>query len=153
MLSILFPLITYNPELWNSWKNSLLWDLYLSAGHALRRGLKNPVERETRIRLRRSRTLSRLLRSGMSAEPIRELWDTLPNHVFLRLKAGQLEWATRAVLESGIGRDLIEIRAVKPQGISEVLVCVADSDEPIMLESVERLNTPAVLEAYCAEFG
>ncbi len=34
-----------------------------------------------------------------------------------------------------------------------VAVCVADSDEPIMLESVERLNTPAVLEAYCAEFG
>ena len=34
-----------------------------------------------------------------------------------------------------------------------VAVCVADSDEPIMLESVERLNTPAVLEAYSAEFG
>ncbi len=34
-----------------------------------------------------------------------------------------------------------------------VAVCVADSGEPIMLESVERLNTPAVLEAYCAEFG
>lgn len=34
-----------------------------------------------------------------------------------------------------------------------VAVCVADSDEPIMLESVERLNTSAVFEAYCAEFG
>ncbi|MCM2369478.1 DUF4303 domain-containing protein [Aporhodopirellula aestuarii] len=34
-----------------------------------------------------------------------------------------------------------------------VAVCVTDSDEPIMLESVERLNTPAVFEAYRSEFG
>lgn len=33
-----------------------------------------------------------------------------------------------------------------------VAICVADSDEPIMLESVERLNTPAVLQAFRTEF-
>jgi hypothetical protein len=32
-------------------------------------------------------------------------------------------------------------------------LCLADSDDPIMLESAKRLNTPAVFEAYEAEFG
>jgi [protein-PII] uridylyltransferase len=117
-----------SPKLWNSWKNSLLWELYLSAGNALRRGLKNPVERETRIRERRSRTLSRLLRRGVAAEPIQRLWDTLPEHTFLRLTASQLEWATGMVITADNEKDVIEVRAVKPQGISEVLVCVADHD-------------------------
>jgi len=117
-----------SPKLWNSWKNSLLWDLYLSAGNALRRGLKNPVDRETRIRQRRARTLSRLLRRGVPAEPTQRLWDTLPEHAFLRLTAGQLEWASQAMTDSGPGDDVIAVRSVKPQGISEVLVCVADHD-------------------------
>jgi [protein-PII] uridylyltransferase len=117
-----------SPKLWNSWKNSLLWELYLSAGNALRRGLKNPVERETRIRERRSRTLSRLLRRGVAAEPIQRLWDALPEHAFLRLTASQLEWATGVVIAAGTEKDVIEVRAVRPQGISEVLVCVADQD-------------------------
>lgn len=117
-----------SPKLWNSWKNSLLWDLYLSAGNALRRGLKNPVERKTRIRQRRARTLSRLLRQGFSAEPVQKLWDTLPEHAFLRLTAGQLEWTSRKVVETTKGEDVIAVRSVNPQGISEVLVCVEDHD-------------------------
>jgi len=117
-----------SPKLWNSWKNSLLWELYLSAGNALRRGLENPVERDTRIRERRSRTLSRLLRRGVPAAPIRRLWDALPQHAFIRLTAKQLEWATGAVVEAGEAKDVIEVREVKPQGVSEVLVCVPDHD-------------------------
>ncbi|MDX1554909.1 MAG: [protein-PII] uridylyltransferase [Xanthomonadales bacterium] len=117
-----------SPKLWNSWKNSLLWELYLSAGHALRRGLERPVDRATRIRVRRSRTLSRLLRRGVPASAISALWDTLPQHAFLRLTASQLEWATSAVVESDEMSDVIDVRAVKPQGVSEVLVCVADHD-------------------------
>jgi [protein-PII] uridylyltransferase len=117
-----------SPKLWNSWKNTLLWELYLSAGNALRRGLHYPVDRDTRIRERRSRTLSRLLRSGVAPAPIRRLWDTLPKHAFLRLTANQLEWATGVVVEAGDARDVIEVRAVQPHGISEVLVCVPDHD-------------------------
>jgi [protein-PII] uridylyltransferase len=43
-----------DPKLWNNWKNKLLWDLYLAAGQALRRGLENPIKRATRIRETRS---------------------------------------------------------------------------------------------------
>jgi [protein-PII] uridylyltransferase len=117
-----------SPKLWNNWKNSLLWDLYLSAGNALRRGLENPVERVTRIRERRSRTLSRLLRSGLRSAPIRRLWDTLPQHAFLRLTAIQLEWTTAIVVNAGTLSEVIAVRSVQPHGVSEVLVCVPDHD-------------------------
>lgn len=117
-----------SPKLWNSWKNSLLWDLYLSTGNALRRGLQNPVERDTRIRERRSRTLSRLLRSGMPSAAIQRLWDVLPQHAFIRLTAGQLEWTTRMAAEAEPGSDVIAIRSVQPHDVSEVLVCVSDQD-------------------------
>jgi len=117
-----------SPKLWNSWKSSLLWELYLSAGNALRRGLQHPVDRDTRIRERRSRTLSRLLRSGVPSAPIRRLWDTLPRHAFLRLTAKQLEWATGIAVDAGEVDEVIAIRAVRPHGVSEVLICVPDHD-------------------------
>jgi [protein-PII] uridylyltransferase len=90
--------------------------------------LQNPVERDTRIRERRSRTLSRLLRAGMAAAEIQALWDTLPQHAVIRLSANQLEWATGMVVEAGLQTDVIEVRSVRPHGISEVLVYVPDKD-------------------------
>jgi hypothetical protein len=34
-----------------------------------------------------------------------------------------------------------------------VVICVADSDMPIMLESARLLNSPDAFAAYCSEFG
>ncbi|MGR5541377.1 HD domain-containing protein, partial [Vibrio campbellii] len=39
-----------NPELWNSWKRTLLAELFYSTQRALRRGLENPVDVRDRIR-------------------------------------------------------------------------------------------------------
>ena len=33
-----------SPTLWNSWKNGLIWDLYVASGNALRRGLEKPAQ-------------------------------------------------------------------------------------------------------------
>ncbi|HET6564036.1 MAG TPA: [protein-PII] uridylyltransferase, partial [Xanthomonadales bacterium] len=73
-----------NPKLWNAWKNGLLWDLYLLAGAALRRGLENPLQSAVAIRETRSGALSRLLRKDRSSGAIRKLWRQLPEHAFLR---------------------------------------------------------------------
>jgi [protein-PII] uridylyltransferase len=117
-----------SPKLWNSWKNSLIWELYLAAGTALRRGLENPLEAATRIRETRSRTLSRLLRRGLPAVPIAQVWNPLPEHAFLRLTADQLEWATEIVVDSGDSDSQIAVREVRARGVSELLVCVPDYD-------------------------
>ncbi len=91
-----------SPKLWNNWKNKLLWDLYLSAGDALRRGLENPIKRATRMRETRAAALSRLMRRGLDPDPINELWDTLPEYAFWRMSPDQLEWTTETVVRQAM---------------------------------------------------
>ncbi|MBT8053854.1 MAG: [protein-PII] uridylyltransferase [Xanthomonadales bacterium] len=115
-----------SPKLWNNWKNKLLWDLYLAAGDALRRGLENPIKRATRIRETRASAQSRLMRRGGNAKSINRLWETLPEYAFWRLSPGQLEWTTECVAEKPITERCIAIRPVQPHGVSDLLVCVPD---------------------------
>ena len=117
-----------SPKLWNSWKNGLLWDLYLAAGNALRRGLENPLKRATRMRETRSAALSRLLRREVDSDAISLLWNTLPEAAFWRLSPDQLEWATDTVVCRTEESDIVEIRGVQPHGVSELLVCVPDRE-------------------------
>ena len=117
-----------SPKLWNSWKNGLVWDLYLASGNALRRGLENPLKRATRTRETRSSALSHLLRRGIPNQAISDIWNTLPEYAFWRLSPDQLEWATEAVLEMEGRETQIDVRDVQPHGVSELLVCVPDHD-------------------------
>jgi len=117
-----------SPKLWNSWKNSLIWDLYVASGNALRRGLENPLKRATRMRETRSSALSRLLRRGIPNQPISRIWHTLPEYAFWRLSPDQLEWMTEAVIDMQSRELQIAVRDVQPHGVSELLVCVPDHD-------------------------
>jgi [protein-PII] uridylyltransferase len=117
-----------SPKLWNSWKNGLLWDLYIASGSALRRGLENPMKRATRVRETRSAALSRLLRRGAESTAIGRFWNTLPEAAFWRLSPDQLEWATYIVVQNTGQETQLAVRGVQPHGVSELLVCVPDHD-------------------------
>jgi [protein-PII] uridylyltransferase len=117
-----------SPKLWNNWKNKLLWDLYLAAGEALRRGLENPIKRATRARETRAAALSRLMRRAADPARVTGLWETLPDSAFWRLSPDQLEWTTEVVVQNREAKQQIAVRPVQPHGVSEVLVCVPDHD-------------------------
>jgi [protein-PII] uridylyltransferase len=117
-----------SPKLWNNWKNKLLWELYLAAGDALRRGLENPIRRATRVRETRASALSRLMRQGVDPEQVNALWETLPESAFWRLSPDQLEWTTETVVQRPDLQQHIAVRPVQPHGVSELLVCVPDHD-------------------------
>ncbi|HJE28185.1 MAG TPA: [protein-PII] uridylyltransferase, partial [Pseudomonas nitrititolerans] len=51
-----------NPTLWNSWRASLLRQLYTATKRALKRGLENPLEREEQIRQTQRAGLDSLVR-------------------------------------------------------------------------------------------
>jgi [protein-PII] uridylyltransferase len=116
-----------SPKLWNNWKNKLLWELYLAAGDALRRGLENPVRRATRMRETRASALNRLVRHGVDTEAVKGLWETLPEDAFWRLSPDQLEWTSERSIGAA-GNSVIAIRPVQPHGVSELLVRVPDHD-------------------------
>jgi [protein-PII] uridylyltransferase len=117
-----------SPKLWNSWKNGLIWDLYVATGRALRRGLENPLKRATRMRETRSAALSRLLRRGVDSEAISLLWHTLPDAAFWRLSPDQLQWATETVVQRSASKTQVVVRGVQPHGVSELLVYASDHD-------------------------
>ena len=88
-----------NPTLWNSWRASLLRQLYTETKRALRRGLENPVDREEQIRLTQSAALDILVRGGNDPDDVEQFWAQLGDDYFLRHTASDVAWHTEAILQ------------------------------------------------------
>ena len=88
-----------NPSLWNSWRASLLRQLYTETKRALRRGLENPLDREEQIRQTQSAALDTLVRGGTDPDDAEQLWSQLGDDYFLRHTASDVAWHTDAILQ------------------------------------------------------
>jgi [protein-PII] uridylyltransferase len=88
-----------NPSLWNSWRASLMRQLYTETKRALRRGLENPLDREEQIRLTQSSALDILVRSGLDPDDAEQLWSQLGDDYFLRHSAEDVAWHSEAILQ------------------------------------------------------
>ncbi len=88
-----------NHTLWNSWRATLLRQLYMETKRALRRGLENPVNKEERIEQAQHEALQTLARLGVSLDAARELWQRLGDEYFLREDARSIAHQTQAMLE------------------------------------------------------
>ena len=88
-----------NPSLWNSWRASLLRQLYTETKRALRRGLENPLDREEQIRQTQSAALDLLVRGGIDPDDAEQLWSQLGDDYFLRHTASDVAWHTDAILQ------------------------------------------------------
>lgn len=87
-----------NPDLWNSWKDSLLWELYQKATDCFRRGLSNPISRAMSARSTRARVFSELLGRGYSESAITLSWQQFSESLFVRLEDDQLIWLSEVLL-------------------------------------------------------
>jgi len=114
-----------SPKLWNSWKDSLLWELYVATREALSRGLEHPVDRQASVAETRSDALSVLAQGGADRADVEALWAQLPDAAFLRLDDEQLAWTTGEVLATS-ARPLVVCRTLVDKGISEVFVHADD---------------------------
>ncbi|HBK35836.1 MAG TPA: hypothetical protein DDZ35_02780, partial [Halomonas sp.] len=66
-----------NPTLWNGWRASLLRQLHAETKRALRRGLKNPPDRDDWVRETRTEARSLLQTVGVDSGQIDQLWESL----------------------------------------------------------------------------
>lgn len=89
-----------NSTLWNSWRASLLRQLYMETRRALRRGLENPVDREELI-CERQHTALDLLRANnkVDSDAVEQLWTRLGDDYFLRYSAKNIAWHAEAILQ------------------------------------------------------
>ncbi|PWI34473.1 [protein-PII] uridylyltransferase [Vibrio albus] len=87
-----------NSELWNSWKRTLLAELYHSTQRALRRGLENPVDVRDRIRHNQQMASAQLRKEGFTSREIELLWHRFKADYFLRHTYQQIAWHSEHLL-------------------------------------------------------
>ena len=101
-----------NPELWNSWKATLLRDLYELTSRALRRGLENPIDRDELIKETKTAAATSLANFGVSDAVVESIWSPLTEDYFLRYRAEEIAWHTIILADSDLNSEhgLVEIR-------------------------------------------
>lgn len=114
-----------SPRLWNSWKDSLLWELYKGASEALGRGLEHPFDREASVAETRAAAGELLEQEGFDRDAIAALWKTLPERAFLRLDSEQLAWTSACALEDEACPRVVS-RSLADKGITEIFVRAED---------------------------
>ncbi|MDM8545239.1 [protein-PII] uridylyltransferase [Candidatus Venteria ishoeyi] len=133
-----------SPKLWNSWKASLLEDLYNRTRHALRDGLSNPIDRQVRIESIKRQANSLL--DSTDQVGVGMLWDTLDDEYFLRCSPGDIARETDAILLKAPNEPLVLIPdALK--GSTDFTIYTEDRDDlfattALYLEK-QRLNVVA----------
>lgn len=86
-----------NPDLWNSWRASLMRQLYFNTKRALRLGLENPSDREERIADKKESALTKLIEHGINEALIQQIWANATDEYFLRESALNIIWHTEAI--------------------------------------------------------
>lgn len=101
---------------WNSWKGTLLRELYSATEAAFRRGLENPIVQSERIKDYQRQAREELIGKNISNENMEILWDKFGNEYFTRYSPNEIVWHSENILSSeNIISPLILIRK-RPQG-------------------------------------
>ncbi|SJM89675.1 Bifunctional uridylyltransferase/uridylyl-removing enzyme (Includes: (Protein-PII) uridylyltransferase; (Protein-PII)-UMP uridylyl-removing enzyme) [Crenothrix polyspora] len=116
-----------NPELWNSWKDVLLKELYSLTHKALRKGLQNPVAIADRLLENKKEAKEELLKLGLSEPVIDNAWQHTSDDYFLRYSADEIAWHTMAIASSTEDNlPLVLLRVQTRRGSAEVFVYAHD---------------------------
>jgi len=112
-----------NPELWNSWKDSLLRDLYAATHNALRRGLQNPLALKDRILEHKKEARDELIALGLTDAGLEKLWRLVTDEYFLRYTSEEIVWHSKAIAScSEQALPLVMLRSQTRRGSAEVFV-------------------------------
>ncbi len=116
-----------NPTLWNSWKDSLLKDLYQRTRDMLRRGLDRPVDKGQFIRRNQEAALQ-LLPAASHAQ-VAALWETLEEDYFLRHSPDEIAWHSQTILNAKADDlPLVVVREETQRGGTEIFLYTLDHD-------------------------
>lgn len=100
-----------NRELWNTWRASLMRQLYLETKRALRRGLENNIDKHDLIAETQQSAIQKLMRrKGLKESQVWELWGDMGEDYFLRESVLDIIWHTEAIAEHKSDDPLILIK-------------------------------------------
>ncbi len=111
-----------NPELWNSWKDALLKELYSETYLVIRKGLPNPAALVDRLLENKQEAKAELLKLGMIDTDIDCAWQHCSDDYFLRYSADEIAWHTIAISVREQNLPLVLLRPQTRRGSAEVFV-------------------------------
>ncbi|OOZ37072.1 [protein-PII] uridylyltransferase [Solemya velesiana gill symbiont] len=118
-----------DPKKWNSWKNSLLRDLYMTTKQALLRGLENLKDRDEVIQNKQAGARHLLKADGISPEDSNAFWLTLSLEYFLHHTWEEIAWQSKMVLTAKKeDLPLVLLRKSSTRGGNEVFIYTTDRD-------------------------
>ena len=119
-----------NPELWTTWKDALLRQLYYNTRRAFQRGLQDPMERSEHIQQVQSEARRLLDSVTMEAGRHDAVWQVLGEEYFLRHTPDQVAWHTQLIEESDEGEQrIVAVYASTELGSTEIFIYTRVMDE------------------------
>lgn len=116
-----------NPSLWNSWRDSLLRELYMATRRVLRLEEEAPLSKEEEVIQIQQAARSLLHTMGLPDSAIDRVWQYFSNSYFLRCLPEECAWQTLAIAEAT--EDDLPLILTLPQtrrGSAEILVYMKD---------------------------
>ncbi|WP_372810201.1 [protein-PII] uridylyltransferase [Litorivivens sp.] len=135
-----------NPTLWNSWRASLLRQLYAETKRALRRGLENVIDKQDWIVDTQREALKRLEDHGFEEEEVQSIWKDRGEDYFLRERSDDVVWHTRAIARHhDMSKPLILVKKssnVDLEGATQIFVHTLEHDNlfAVVASTMEQLD-------------
>lgn len=133
-----------NPKLWNTWRASLMRQLYTQARDVIRSGLGRPVDYQMLIEDTKF-AASELLVQDFSLDEVEKVWQELGDDYFLKETADEIAWHTRAILQHGDNpAPLVLMRAHRKYAQDAVQIFIYTQDQPNLFATtvaiLDRMN-------------
>ncbi len=116
-----------NPALWNSWRATLLADLYKYTSFQLRAGI--PRDTSEIINDIKTSALSQLEQMGHTHDACQDLWSQFSDDYFLRHTDDEIAWHTDIALTThSENKTGVHIRNLKRRASTEIFIYTPDRD-------------------------
>jgi len=151
-----------NPTIWNSWKASLMKQLYIETRRLFIRGELGPEDRESRIAQRKQDAMALLLQQGFAEQQVLDVWNNPGDEYFLRESAENIAWHCSEIYKSGTGVPLALIREINEEdyeGASQIFVYAPDrphlfADIAKAIESVNlNIHDAQIMTSVSSDFS